>query len=30
MAKLKGCTTGQLALAWLMAQGREDITPIPG
>ena len=25
----KGCTSGQLTLAWLMAQG-EDIIPIPG
>lgn len=25
----KGCTPGQLALAWLLAQG-EDIVPIPG
>ncbi|KAK4178981.1 NADP-dependent oxidoreductase domain-containing protein [Triangularia setosa] len=29
IAKRKGCTTGQLALAWLMAQG-PDIIPIPG
>ncbi|KAK4196245.1 NADP-dependent oxidoreductase domain-containing protein [Triangularia verruculosa] len=29
IAKKKGCTTGQLALAWLMAQG-PDIIPIPG
>jgi aryl-alcohol dehydrogenase-like predicted oxidoreductase len=29
MAKEKGCTTGQLVLAWLMAQGN-DIIPIPG
>ncbi|KAK4663807.1 uncharacterized protein QC763_502650 [Podospora pseudopauciseta] len=29
IAKRKGCTTGQLALAWLMAQG-SDIIPIPG
>ena len=28
-AKKKGCTPGQLALAWLLAQG-EDIIPIPG
>jgi aryl-alcohol dehydrogenase-like predicted oxidoreductase len=29
MAKVKGCTAGQVALAWLLAQG-EDIVPIPG
>lgn len=29
LAKRKGCTAGQLTLAWLMAQG-EDIIPIPG
>jgi aryl-alcohol dehydrogenase-like predicted oxidoreductase len=29
MAKKKGCTPGQLALAWLLARGR-DIVPIPG
>jgi len=29
MATQKGCTVGQLALAWLLAQG-EDIVPIPG
>lgn len=29
IAKKKGCTAGQLTLAWLMAQG-EDIIPIPG
>ncbi|MCA1599975.1 MAG: aldo/keto reductase [Chloroflexi bacterium] len=29
IAKEKGCTASQLALAWLLAQGR-DITPIPG
>ena len=29
MAKTKGCTPGQLALAWLLAQG-EDIVAIPG
>ena len=29
MAKEKGCTSGQLVLAWLLAQG-EDIIPIPG
>lgn len=28
-AKEKGCTTGQLVLAWLLAQG-DDIIPIPG
>jgi len=28
-AKAKGCTAGQLALAWVLAQG-EDIIPIPG
>ncbi|KAG8163403.1 hypothetical protein KVR01_006700 [Diaporthe batatas] len=28
-AESKGCTTSQLVLAWLMAQG-EDIIPIPG
>jgi aryl-alcohol dehydrogenase-like predicted oxidoreductase len=28
-AQRKGCTPGQLALAWLLAQG-EDIVPIPG
>ncbi len=28
-AKVKGCTPGQLALAWVLAQG-EDIIPIPG
>jgi len=27
-AKRKGCTTGQLSLSWLMAQG-DDIIPIP-
>src|SRR3954462_5714056 len=34
IAAEKGCTPGQLALAWLLAQhdetGREDIVPIPG
>ena len=25
----KGCTTAQLALAWVLAQG-DDIVPIPG
>ena len=29
MARAKGCTTAQLALAWVLAQG-EDIVPIPG
>jgi len=29
MAREKGCTTAQLALAWVMAKG-EDIVPIPG
>jgi len=29
MAGRKGCTPGQLAIAWLMAQG-DDIIPIPG
>jgi aryl-alcohol dehydrogenase-like predicted oxidoreductase len=29
MANEKGCTTSQLALAWLLAQGN-DIVPIPG
>jgi aryl-alcohol dehydrogenase-like predicted oxidoreductase len=29
MAKGKGCTTAQLALAWVLAQG-EDVVPIPG
>jgi aryl-alcohol dehydrogenase-like predicted oxidoreductase len=29
MAKQKGCTAGQLALAWLLARGR-DIVAIPG
>jgi aryl-alcohol dehydrogenase-like predicted oxidoreductase len=29
IAKEKGCTPGQLALAWVLAQG-EDIVPIPG
>ena len=29
IASEKGCTAGQLALAWLLAQG-EDIVPIPG
>jgi len=29
LAKSKGCTPGQVALAWLLAQG-SDIVPIPG
>ncbi|HMD89741.1 MAG TPA: aldo/keto reductase [Anaerolineaceae bacterium] len=29
IAKEKGCTTAQLALAWLLVQG-QDIVPIPG
>ncbi|HET7370904.1 MAG TPA: aldo/keto reductase [Gammaproteobacteria bacterium] len=29
LARDKGCTAGQLALAWVLAQG-EDIVPIPG
>ena len=29
MAQDKGCTTAQLALAWVLAQG-DDIVPIPG
>jgi aryl-alcohol dehydrogenase-like predicted oxidoreductase len=29
MAREKGCTSSQLALAWVMVQG-EDIVPIPG
>jgi len=29
VAEEKGCTPGQLALAWVMAQG-EDMAPIPG
>ena len=29
VARSKGCTTGQLTLAWLMRQG-EDVFPIPG
>ena len=29
IAKKKGCTSSQLTLAWLMAQG-EDVIPIPG
>jgi len=29
MAEEKGCTAGQLVLAWLLAQG-DDVVPIPG
>ena len=29
IAQRKGCTVGQLTLAWLLAQG-EDVIPIPG
>ena len=29
IAAAKGCTTGQVALAWVLAQG-DDIVPIPG
>jgi len=29
LAAEKGCTPGQLALAWLLHQG-EDVAPIPG
>jgi aryl-alcohol dehydrogenase-like predicted oxidoreductase len=29
LAAAKGCTPGQLALAWVLAQG-EDVAPIPG
>ena len=29
IAKQKGCTASQLALAWVLAQG-DDIVPIPG
>jgi aryl-alcohol dehydrogenase-like predicted oxidoreductase len=29
IAQKKGCTAGQITLAWLMAQG-DDIIPIPG
>jgi aryl-alcohol dehydrogenase-like predicted oxidoreductase len=29
LARQKGCTTGQLALAWLLARG-PDVIPIPG
>jgi aryl-alcohol dehydrogenase-like predicted oxidoreductase len=29
LARQKGCTAAQLALAWVLAQG-DDIVPIPG
>jgi len=29
LAETKGCTAGQLALAWVLAQG-DDVVPIPG
>lgn len=29
MAKEKGCTTSQIALAWVLHQG-DDVCPIPG
>ncbi|HWA10106.1 MAG TPA: aldo/keto reductase [Opitutaceae bacterium] len=29
LARRKGCTAGQLALAWVLAQG-DDVVPIPG
>ena len=29
MAEEKGCTTAQLALAWVLAKG-DDVVPIPG
>jgi aryl-alcohol dehydrogenase-like predicted oxidoreductase len=29
LAEDKGCTSGQIALAWVMAQG-DDVVPIPG
>ena len=29
LAEEKGCTTAQLALAWVLAKG-EDVVPIPG
>jgi aryl-alcohol dehydrogenase-like predicted oxidoreductase len=29
IAARRGCTPGQLALAWVLAQG-EDVVPIPG
>lgn len=28
IAKRKGCTAGQLSLAWILAQG-DDVIPIP-
>ena len=29
LVKEKGCTSGQLTLAWILAQG-DDVIPIPG
>ena len=29
VAKANGCTPGQIALAWVLAQG-DDVVPIPG
>ena len=29
MAEQKGCTPGQVAIAWMLAQG-PDVVPIPG
>jgi aryl-alcohol dehydrogenase-like predicted oxidoreductase len=29
LASRKGCTPGQLALSWVLAQG-DDVAPIPG
>lgn len=29
LARVQGCTPGQLALAWLLNQG-DDVVPIPG
>jgi len=29
LAREKGCTAGQLALAWVLVQG-DDVVPIPG
>ena len=29
LAVLQGCSAGQLAIAWVLAQG-EDVVPIPG
>ena len=29
LAAERGCTSGQLALAWVLAQG-DDVVPIPG